>query len=394
MPKGTLLLSFLATVFAQDLPNWGKQDLWVHTSTWTPTHCQCYCERLCSHPTDYLKTNLVSSGIVPHNYDWSIPFCNGTIRTYNSDVVRSVGQSDLQTYFPLTMSRDLEHMWDPDSTDPRTDIGQFSYPCGGLHEAKYLKTIVQIAKFIRTPDLIKSNIGKNITTKSIREAFKKEQNLSVVLLCSNGAFADVVTCWSKSTPFLYQTTQASQDIAPAKPVQCPPGIVALDSCKDEYSFIHAMNTTSAPTTVPTSPTPAPPTATPSPSQDPDEVDAWVKNFTKDNHCALFGEDGCEYCAKAKALFASKSATYAYSGIDNQTTIPTGTDIYNSLVRLTHQDTLPNVWIGNKFIGGSDDLQALQDKGKLDGMLAAAGCTKSTPITTTKPPQTTKPTKTP
>ncbi|EQC41861.1 hypothetical protein SDRG_00717 [Saprolegnia diclina VS20] len=188
-----LALAFLSTAAADVIPNWGVQDVWVHTATWTAAHCQCFCERLCSHPTEYLKTNLVSSVLVPRLTNGSIPRCDLVSAPFSPAAIRAVGQSSLQTYYPLAMSRDLDHMWDANSTEPRYDVGSFGYPCGGLHETSYLKTVVQLGKFIQTPSLLVSSIGQNITTQSIRDAFKKDQNLDVVLLCSSGGFADVLT---------------------------------------------------------------------------------------------------------------------------------------------------------------------------------------------------------
>ncbi|OQS00405.1 hypothetical protein ACHHYP_03625 [Achlya hypogyna] len=395
-----LILMLAGGALAADIVNWGAQDYWVHTSTWTPEHCQCFCERLCSHPTEYLKKNLVSSGLVPRNKDWTIPRCDEPINVFSPNAIRAAGRANLVQHFPLTMTRDLEHMWDPAAEDPRMDVGSFGYPCGGLHEAAYLKTVVQVNKYIKTPSVISANIGKNVSTQSIRDAFKKEQKLDVVLLCTDGAFADVVTCWTKSKPFVYQINQTDQEIAPLAPVKCPPAIRELDTCTGKTSYIYDFQPTKVPTLVPTdaptdtpTPTTTPtPTNTPKPTQDPAEVDAWVTKFTKDHGCVIFGEEGCEYCAKAKALYKTKGATYAYRGIDDDKSTPLGMDIYYSLVRSTHQDTLPNIWIGNKFIGGYDDLQALQDKGKLDILLAAAKCTGKPTTAPPKPPAkpTTKP----
>ncbi|OQR89985.1 hypothetical protein THRCLA_09486, partial [Thraustotheca clavata] len=284
--KANILFAAAAVVAAADIDHWGVQDIWVHTSTWTAAHCQCFCEKLCSHPTEYLKKNLVSSTLVPRFKNGTIPACDTISPRFSPNAIRAVGQTNLVNYYPLAMSRDLEHMWDPNSAEPRYDVGSFGYPCGGLHETAYLKTIVQLAKFIKTPAIIPNNIGKNISTQSIRDAFKKDQKLDAVLVCSGGAFADVLTCWSKSVPYLYQTEQGDQEIAPMKPVACPPAIKAFDTCTGKLTHIYDFKPTIAPTAIPTSevPTEAPtaaPTSTPSPSQDPDEVDAWVKNFTKD-----------------------------------------------------------------------------------------------------------------
>ena len=45
---------------------------------------------------------------------------------------------------------------------------------------------------------------------------------------------------------------------------------------------------------------------------------------------------------------------------------------NALEELTGQRTVPNVFIGQKHIGGNSDVQALSSSGKLDQLLAQAG----------------------
>lgn len=49
----------------------------------------------------------------------------------------------------------------------------------------------------------------------------------------------------------------------------------------------------------------------------------------------------------------------------------GKEIQAKLADITGQKTVPNVWIGSKFVGGSDDLFKLEDKGSLLDKLKAA-----------------------
>lgn len=71
---------------------------------------------------------------------------------------------------------------------------------------------------------------------------------------------------------------------------------------------------------------------------------------------------CPYCSRAKALLKKKNLPFQE-------------------VDLTHDDakreeletktgcmTVPMIFIGDKFIGGSDDLYALESSGKLDLLL--------------------------
>lgn len=46
----------------------------------------------------------------------------------------------------------------------------------------------------------------------------------------------------------------------------------------------------------------------------------------------------------------------------------GRDIQATLVRMTGQRTVPNVWVKGKHLGGNDDTQAAAASGKLQEML--------------------------
>ncbi|KAF0718019.1 Aste57867_1957 [Aphanomyces stellatus] len=393
------LLGVFASVVA-DVSNWGAQDYWVHTSTWYAAHCTCLCLHLCGHPTEYMKTHFVSNGLQARNYDWSSPACDAPLASFTPSAVLAVGQTTLQTHFPTAGSHTLQDMWSPTSPSDG-NVPNFGFPCGGLHDEAYLRTTVQLSKYLQPPAFWTTNIGQEVQVDDVRAAYYDHLGVNVVLRCLDGAISDVVTCWDKRAPYIFQVDQADQEIYPKNLVECPYEIQTQDSCTNTTSLIMTWNAptyppTPAPATTPVPPTtkapqttpgttPKPPTSaplttlapTPSPSgEDPHEVEVWVKFFERNARCAIFGETGCTYCAKAKALLESKKAKYDYFGVwtDNPDHIPNGMDVYNALVRLTKQDTLPNIWIGGKFIGGSDDLQALETAGKLDQLLKDAKCT--------------------
>ncbi|RQM22406.1 hypothetical protein B5M09_008800 [Aphanomyces astaci] len=139
---------------------------------------------------------------------------------------------------------------------------------------------------------------------------------------------------------------------------------------------NSTTVTPHPTTVTPNSTTAP---TPTPTEVPSEVDIWTKFYARNARCAIFGEEGCTYCAAAKALLKQKKAKYDYFGVwmDNPNHIPSGMDVYYSLLRLTKKDSLPNIWIGGKFIGGFDDLKGLNASGTLNQLLKDAKCLQNT-----------------
>jgi glutaredoxin 3 len=75
---------------------------------------------------------------------------------------------------------------------------------------------------------------------------------------------------------------------------------------------------------------------------------------------------CGYCRAAKALLERKGASY--------TEIDVGADEdkrREMLARAGGRHTVPQIFIGETHVGGSDDLHALERAGKLDALLAAS-----------------------
>ncbi len=73
---------------------------------------------------------------------------------------------------------------------------------------------------------------------------------------------------------------------------------------------------------------------------------------------------CPFCVRAKKLLAQKKV--AYEEID----VSSDDDARDKLAQRTGQQTVPQIYIGEKHVGGSDDLAALEREGKLDALLAA------------------------
>jgi len=75
---------------------------------------------------------------------------------------------------------------------------------------------------------------------------------------------------------------------------------------------------------------------------------------------------CPYCHRAKALLAKKGVVY--SEID----VGMDSDKRRDMARRAHgRQTVPQIFIGERHIGGSDELAALELAGKLDELLRAA-----------------------
>lgn len=74
---------------------------------------------------------------------------------------------------------------------------------------------------------------------------------------------------------------------------------------------------------------------------------------------------CPYCSRAKALLDSKQA--AYEEIDITMGGPRRPEM---IQRANGRSTVPQIFIGGRHVGGSDDLAALERAGELDALLAA------------------------
>lgn len=73
---------------------------------------------------------------------------------------------------------------------------------------------------------------------------------------------------------------------------------------------------------------------------------------------------CTYCSRAKSLLERKQVDYEEIRLDED---PEKRD---ELVESLNWRTVPMIFVGEQFIGGYDDLAALDRSGELDRMLAS------------------------
>lgn len=73
---------------------------------------------------------------------------------------------------------------------------------------------------------------------------------------------------------------------------------------------------------------------------------------------------CGYCFRAKGLFKNKDIAF------EETDISMGGPKREEMIqRSGGRTTVPQIFINDQHIGGSDDLAALEDAGKLDALLS-------------------------
>lgn len=77
---------------------------------------------------------------------------------------------------------------------------------------------------------------------------------------------------------------------------------------------------------------------------------------------IYTTPSCPYCHRAKRLLQRKNVPYEEIDV-------AGDDAAREmLVQRTGERTVPQIFIGDEHVGGSDELHALDAQGKLDAML--------------------------
>jgi len=75
---------------------------------------------------------------------------------------------------------------------------------------------------------------------------------------------------------------------------------------------------------------------------------------------------CPYCIAAERLLVGKGV----AGID-KVRVDLEPQRRAEMTQKTGRTSVPQIWIGDRHVGGCDDLEALERAGELDALLAAA-----------------------
>ena len=81
---------------------------------------------------------------------------------------------------------------------------------------------------------------------------------------------------------------------------------------------------------------------------------------------MYSKPTCPYCDSAKRLLASKGQTWREIDIEAEPARRA------EMIERSRRSTVPQIWIGERHVGGFDDLAALEDSGELDRVLGMAG----------------------
>lgn len=78
---------------------------------------------------------------------------------------------------------------------------------------------------------------------------------------------------------------------------------------------------------------------------------------------IYTTNGCPYCTRAKQLLKSKNIAFQEIDLTNDS------ELREKISKQTGHQTVPMIFIGDKFIGGFDNLNALSQNGELDALIA-------------------------
>jgi len=77
---------------------------------------------------------------------------------------------------------------------------------------------------------------------------------------------------------------------------------------------------------------------------------------------IYSADWCPYCQRAKALLTAKKLTFTAIDVDGDPRLR------DEMIARSAQHTVPQIFIGDKHIGGCDELAALERRGELDRLM--------------------------
>nr|CAB3249455.1 monothiol glutaredoxin-S6-like [Phallusia mammillata] len=95
-------------------------------------------------------------------------------------------------------------------------------------------------------------------------------------------------------------------------------------------------------------------------------DQKIKAAINGDKIVMYSKTYCPYCKMAKSALKGVNATFKAIELDEMND---GADYQNALQAITGVRSVPQVFIGGKYVGGGTDMKKLHDSGKLATMVA-------------------------
>jgi glutaredoxin 3 len=80
---------------------------------------------------------------------------------------------------------------------------------------------------------------------------------------------------------------------------------------------------------------------------------------------LYVSDWCPYCERAKGLLAEKNVEFSEINVEDDA------KLREEMIARSNRRTVPQIFIGDKHVGGCDDLFELDRSGELDRLIQGA-----------------------
>lgn len=86
-------------------------------------------------------------------------------------------------------------------------------------------------------------------------------------------------------------------------------------------------------------------------------------MTSHSGITIYGNETCAYCSAARTLLTRKGARYA------DVLVSKDPATFEEMVQRSGHRSVPQIFIGDTYVGGFDKLSALDASGELDKLLA-------------------------
>jgi glutaredoxin 3 len=80
---------------------------------------------------------------------------------------------------------------------------------------------------------------------------------------------------------------------------------------------------------------------------------------------LYVSDWCPYCQRAKSLLTQKKVDFSEINVEDDA------KLREDMIARSNRRTVPQIFIGDKHVGGCDDLFELDRSGELDRLIQGA-----------------------
>jgi glutaredoxin 3 len=80
---------------------------------------------------------------------------------------------------------------------------------------------------------------------------------------------------------------------------------------------------------------------------------------------VYVSDWCPYCQRAKGLLAQKNVVFSEINVEDEP------KLREEMIARSNRRTVPQIFIGDKHVGGCDDLFELDRSGELDRLIQGA-----------------------